>query len=120
MSQHKVLTAPTVIKQGTGPKGPWTLYGITVEGHEGTVSGFTLVNVGDIVEIEAKQNGQYTNWNYSVPKGAAPATATTPTATTGTPSAIDSKRIEKNLKLTVLIAQQTGIDPSAIAEILEG
>lgn len=113
--EYKVISSE-VFKQGTGSKGPWAIYQVQLEGYPGNhrITGFDAVQPGQLVTVEATQNGEYTNYNYKIVKGASP-TATAPSKTTGVAGSDP-----RALKLLVLIAEQVGVSPDEIAAVLEG
>lgn len=103
-----------VFKTGTGPKGPWTLYKITVDGYDSGksfITGFDPVSVGDKVTITQKQNGEFVNHNYTkVKTGGVAASA----------PAGNADDVKKALKLMVLVAEQVGVEKEKIMEVLQG
>lgn len=113
------VTSVEVKKTGSGAKGPWTLYNITVDDNPSKfISGFAKVDVGDEVVLEEKtiekDGNTYVNLNYSKPK--APTThASAPSASTG--GGVEDKRI---LKLLTIIAEEVGIEKNVIMDILTG
>lgn len=113
--QYKVISTE-VIKQGTGQKGPWTLYGATVEGSDTKPAGFTPVQPGDFISVEAKQNGQYTNYNYTKVDGA-PTASAAPVSAATTPTGDPSLR--KMLGVLIALAEQMGVPKERIMEALE-
>jgi hypothetical protein len=106
------VTSVEVKKTGQGPKGPWTLYNITVDDNESKyISGFDKVEVGDTVEVSSVQNGEYTNWNYKKPKASKGSTAAPSAGGAADP---------RTLKLLVVIAEQVGVEKETVLSILEG
>ncbi len=111
--QYKVISTE-FIKNGSGAKGPWTLYKAILEGTDIKPSGFAALQPGDMVTVEEKINGEYTNYNYTKVKAgasAAPAPSTQPAVSGGDPRA---------LKLLTVIAEQIGVEKQVILDILAG
>lgn len=113
------VESATVFKQGTGAKGPWTIYKLTLQGDAQQPTGFDQVVPGDKVTVEQVQNGQYTNLNYKkvqAPQGqAAPAQGATAPAAAAPAATGNDPRV---IKLLVMIAEQIGCDKNAILDIL--
>lgn len=61
-------------KQGVGRNGPWTLYNVTIDGQKyGAGFDAPAANVGDFVNYEVEQKGQYKNVkNISLASGQPP------------------------------------------------
>lgn len=126
MSQATVQSS-AIFKQGTGAKGPWTLYKVmTTDGQEPT--GFDFVQPGEIIELTQTQNGQYTNLNYKKSTMAAapaqvapnPAYAQPAPVGAGTPTPTPAGNDPRVLKLMVTMAEQVGVPAETIKGILEG
>lgn len=99
----------SVLKTGSGDKGPWTLYELELEGYDKRVKGFHKVEVGDMVDVTVKENGQYTNYNYTKAK-----------STGGSTSAGGGASDPRALKLLTVVAEQVGVDKQVILDILDG
>lgn len=128
--QYPVISA-TFFKSGSsigkdGNPRTWTMYKAVLQGYNGEVVGFDAVNPGDMVTLEEKQNGQYTNVNYKAVKAgeaqAAPAQAQAQPAyvAPGAAPVAAGNEDKRVLKLLVLMAEQMAIPAEAIKEILEG
>lgn len=116
--EYTVATA-TVFKTGTGAKGPWTIYKLTLVGDAQEPTGFDQVVPGDKVTVTQTQNGQYTNLNYKKVQGAAAApAAAAPAATAPNAAAPVAGSDPRIMKMLVTIAEQVGVDKNAILDIL--
>lgn len=66
------VTEVSIKKQGTGAKGPWTMYAIKLDDGR-KASGFDLIKVGDYAEVEPTPDGKYLNYRQcEKPVNAAP------------------------------------------------
>lgn len=110
----------TVFKTGTGAKGPWTIYKLTLENDPQEPTGFDQVQPGDQVDVTQTQNGQYTNLNYKKVEGAAAAAAPAQGAAPASAPAASGSSDARVLKLLVIIAEQVGVDKDQILEVLQG
>lgn len=113
---YKVTGVET--KTGTAQSGknagkPYTLYIATLEGTDIKPSGFEKVEIGDMVDITEKQNGQYTNHNFTKVKE-----STVGQGVSGTTYSNNSD--PRAVKLLTLIAEQIGVDKQTILDVLDG
>lgn len=109
------VESSAVFKQGTGAKGPWTIYKLKLVGDPQEPTGFDAVSPGDKVTIVQKKNGEYVNLNYSKVEAPAGAAAQAPAQASPAPAGGGDARV---MKLLVVVAEQVGVDKNQILDIL--